>query len=284
MGVYMNISKFINDFDIYKETYRLYHYRDDVFRLVYFNKREIGYEKKLINPVSDGYNVYDLAEYKYDTPFFIGNKYEVNRISLSRTKRKIKEICLCNDFKYFVTLTVSADNADRYSLKECQGMLQRLIKNYSMRFSRRNLKFNYILITEKHKDGAFHFHGLFSDLLKNDLYTNKFGYISSHFFDEQLGFCSFSEIKDIVKCSNYITKYITKDCIRNEHNQIYICSKGLKHPDVYDVSLSNMSKEFFNNIFFWSYRNEYCKLKDFRYSELCDNDKLFLYENFKKES
>lgn len=31
---------------------------------------------------------------------------EINRISLSRTKRNIREICLSNDFEYFVTFTV----------------------------------------------------------------------------------------------------------------------------------------------------------------------------------
>lgn len=219
--------KFWRKDELYQDTYRLYHYQEDVFRLVHFKKKISGFEKIPKIPVSDGFNIYDIADYKYDKPQEkVTNDTELERISLSRTKRNIKEICLCNNFKYFVTLTINCKNADRFSLQECQDELKRLIHNYSRRFIRNDKKkFHYILITEKHKDGAFHFHGLFSDLLSTDIYTNQYGYLSSHFFDEQLGFCSFSPIQDILKCANYITKYITKDCIKNEHNQIYMCSK-----------------------------------------------------------
>lgn len=277
----MGLLDIFKSSDIYEDTYRLYHYQDDVFRLVYFRKRQKGFEKVLKKPLNDGYNVYDLADYKYDIPQEkVTNQEEIERISLSRTKRKIKEICLCNNFKYFVTLTINSKNADRFSLQECQDNLQRLIKNYSMRFSRRNIKFHYILITEKHKNGAFHFHGLFSDLLESDIYTNEYGYISSHFFDEKLGFCSFSPIKDILKCANYITKYITKDCIKNEHNQIYLCSKGLIRAGVYDLPARNILQNTYLKENFWTYSNDFCKIKDFHFNDLNDNDKIFLFTNY----
>lgn len=80
---------------------------------------------------------------------------EINRISLSRTKRNIREICLSNDFEYFVTFTVDSKNADRFSLDECQSLIRNRLKNYRDRISR---KVKFILITEKHKNGAFHFH------------------------------------------------------------------------------------------------------------------------------
>lgn len=277
----MNILDMFKSSDIYEDTFRLYHYQEDVFRLVYYSKRQKGFERVLEQPVSDGYNIYDLSDYKYDIPQNkVTNQKEIERISLSRTKRKIKEICLCNDFKYFVTLTINSKNADRFSLQECQDKLSKLIKAYSKRFSRRNLKFHYILITEKHKNGAFHFHGLFSDLLENDIYINSNGYISSYFFDNGLGFCSFSKIKDILKCSNYITKYITKECIKNEHNQIYICSKGLLRAEVYDLPARKVLKNSTITKDFWTYSNDYCKIKDFHYNDLADKDKMFLFVNY----
>ena len=142
----------------------------------------------------------------------------------------------------------------RHRVTSCYPALH----NYSRRIKRNdNYKFHYILITEKHKNGAFHFHGLFSDLLSTDIYTNQYGYTSSHFFDEQLGFCSFSPIKDILKCANYITKYITKDCIKNEHNQIYICSKGLLRAEVYDLPARNLLPNYNINENFWTYSNDY---------------------------
>ena len=278
---FMGLLDFFKTSDIYEDVYRLYHYQEDVFRLVYYKKRQKGFEKVAKKPVSDGYNLYDLSDYKYDIPQLKETyQKEIDRVSLSRTKRNIKEICLCNDFKYFVTLTINSKNADRFSLQECQDNLKRLIHNYSMRFRRKKIKFHYILITEKHKNGAFHFHGLFSDLLDTDIYINEYGYISSHFFDEQLGFCSFSKIKDILKCSNYITKYITKECIKNEHNQIYICSKGLLRAEVYDLPARKVLKNSTITKDFWTYSNDFCKIKDFHYNDLKDNDKLFLFTNY----
>ena len=44
------------------------------------------------------------------------NSEEVKRCSLSRTKRMIRELSLCNDFSHFATLTINSDLADRYSL------------------------------------------------------------------------------------------------------------------------------------------------------------------------
>lgn len=148
---------------------------------------------------------------------------ESSRCSLSRTKRRIKEICLCNEFEYFVTLTINSKNSDRFNLDEVQSTLKKKFIYYK----RKNKEFKYIFITEKHKDGAFHFHGMMKNIDENDIYINDFGYYSSHYFDK-LGFNSFSKIVDYNKCCNYIMKYITKDCVRNSNGYIYIYSQGLK--------------------------------------------------------
>lgn len=81
-------------------------------------------------------------------------KSEVERISLSRTRRNIRELALCNNFEYFCTITVSSAKCDRYSLDEVQDNLRKCLRN--IRISSNNFK--YLIITEKHKDGAFHFH------------------------------------------------------------------------------------------------------------------------------
>lgn len=81
-------------------------------------------------------------------------KSEVKRISLSRTRRNIRELALCNNFEFFCTITVSSAKCDRYSLDEVQDNLRKCLRN--IRNSSNNFK--YLIITEKHKDGAFHFH------------------------------------------------------------------------------------------------------------------------------
>lgn len=78
----------------------------------------------------------------------------MRRCSLSRTKRNIREIALSNDFEYFATITVASEKADRFNLDECQEKLRKIFK----KLKRKNKNFAYIFITEKHQNGAFHFH------------------------------------------------------------------------------------------------------------------------------
>lgn len=80
------------------------------------------------------------------------------------------------------------------------------------------------------------------------------------------GFNSFSKIKDFNKCCNYITKYITKDCVKNEQGTVYISSRGLKKASRSQIGAINLD---------WSYENDFCKIKDFKLSET-NNDILLL--------
>ena len=102
-----------------------------------------------------------IKDYKYKTlkkhwndNFNVTDKEEIERISLSRTKNNIKNICLSNNFEYFATMTVNSENADRFSLQEVQDKMKKICKS----IKRKNSDFKYIYITEEHKDGAFHFH------------------------------------------------------------------------------------------------------------------------------
>ena len=226
--------------EVYTTKYFLYKYNEDLSKLVKLKFcRNKGFENIKIN-----YN--DIV-----------NKEEVERISLSRTKRNIREIALCNNFDYFLTFTINSKNCDRFSLDACQNTLKKLIKAYKRKYN----DFSYVIITEKHKNGAFHFHGLCKGLNNNDLYINNNCYLSSHFFDK-LGFNSFSMIKDYNKCCNYITKYITKDCVKNSHNQIYIVSRGLKKANRIEL------KELIDSSIQWDFTNDYCCIKNIKEQEL----------------
>lgn len=188
------------------------------------------------------------------------DKKEVDRISLSRTRRNIRELALCNDFEYFCTMTVNSAKCDRYSLDDVQDNLRKCLRN--IRNSSDNFK--YLIITEKHKDGAFHFHGLMSGL--SDLYINKFGYLSCSKLDV-LGFNSFSEIQSLEKVANYILKYITKDCVKNSKNQIYISSRGLKKAERSELNTN------INNDIHFTYSNDFVDILDFDVQK-CSRDFL----------
>lgn len=239
-----------NKNDVYTSKTFLYQYNDNNFRVVLqkFCKNK-GFEE--IN--------------KQETFIKQTEDEELQRQSLSRTKRNIREIALCNEFTHFATITINSEFCDRFSLQKCQDLLKYKIKE---KIRRKNKDFAYIFITEKHKDGAFHFHGLVKGL---DFYTNKNGYLSNKVFDE-IGFNSFSSIREFEKTCNYITKYITKDCVKNENNQIYISSRGLKKATKYEIENINID---------WAYENDYCKIRDFNVNDL-NSDELIKFMNIKE--
>lgn len=243
-----------NNNDVYKTRFFLYRYNDRNFRIVKIkNCRCSGFEE--IN--------------KKKGNFVDVNSEESKRCSLSRTKRNIRELAFCNSFEYFCTFTVNSQMCDRYSLNDVQEKLKKVLH----KIKRNNKEFAYLIITEKHKDGAFHFHGLIKGI--NDLYVNDNNYLSNKIFDDELGFNSFSPIKDYTKCCNYISKYITKDCIKNSHNQIYISSRGLKKAD----------KQEFNYIDFKpNFQNDYCEILDIDIEKLSQEEKIDLFYKLQKEN
>ena len=158
---------------------------------------------------------------------------EVERISISRSKRNINELIQCNHWDYFFTATVNGEYINRYDLEACLLKIRKILK----KIKRGNPSFKYLFIIEEHKDGAYHFHGVCTDL---GLYVNDNGYFSNWYLDE-LGYNSFSKIEDTVKVSYYILKYITKNCLRNSNGSCYFSSRGLKKAEVsylYDFNLN----------------------------------------------
>lgn len=225
-------------------------YNDSYFRLYSGFQRDKGYKRLL------DYNNKD--------------KSESLRTSLSRTKKNIRELCLCNEFEYFCTWTVNSKLCDRFSLQSTQDLMHKTLKSYK----RKNPSFKFIFITEKHKNGAFHFHGLIKGIGKNDIVYNKNNYPTIKHFADNLGYFSLSKINDYNKCCNYITKYITKHCIKNEHNQIYFCSRGLKKAKI--EQLHNFSYNDFKKYFSdFKYKDEFCQISDFRFDELTQEQYLF---------
>lgn len=230
--------------------YKIYQYNNDIYRILvtkdfHSQKKEHSYNSELSSLTS----------------------------SLSRSKRMIREYSLCNDFTYFFTSTVNSKLCDRFSLSETQSKMRKIMKA----IKRKNSDFIYIFITEKHKDGAFHFHGLCSDL---DLYLNSNGYYSSSDFDK-LGFNSFSKIKDKNKVSNYITKYITKDCVKNEAGSVYFCSRGLKKATSYEIAPLDLKHSL---VSVKPFENDFLLLYDININNLSQQEILYLFDNLEEKS
>ena len=174
--------------------------------------------------------------------------------NLVRAKNKINDIALANDFKYFFTLTFNPDY-DRYDLY----MLLNKFRNHLKVMCNFGYKIKYLIVPEQHIDGAWHFHGFFSDDIKSFLYYNSYGYLSIKNMDS-LGFVNIDLIKDKVRVSSYVTKYVVKNMgsgIKKYRNS-YFCSTGLKRGEIIYDKIYN--SEFFNQHFF-SFRNDFCRRK-----------------------
>jgi hypothetical protein len=74
--------------------------------------------------------------------------------SMRRARAKLRRFALANDFEYFVTLTLDPAKIDRYDPATVTKALGRWADNMVRRHGLR-----YILVPERHQDGAIHFHG-----------------------------------------------------------------------------------------------------------------------------
>lgn len=146
-----------------------------------------------------------------------------------RARAKVADYARCNEFKYFVTLTLDAVQVDRYDISAVIRRLNRWLDNGVRRSGLR-----YLLVPELHQDGAIHFHGLVNDALEMvDSGTIKLdggkkprkprskaqraewldggGHVVYNISEYKLGFSTAIELYgDYNKAITYVCKYIGK--------------------------------------------------------------------------
>lgn len=153
--------------------------------------------------------------------------------NIYRAKSRITEIALCNDFQYFVTLTIDSEKQSREDLQKYVHDLGVWIGNYNRKYG---CKLQYILIPERHKDGkSWHMHGLFGGVSSDSLRLNQYGYLDMPYYARRFGFISLSAVKDKARVSRYITKYVTKSCsarIDDIGQHLFYASHGLKSKEL----------------------------------------------------
>lgn len=74
--------------------------------------------------------------------------------AVHRATAAIRDIVLCNEWDFWVTLTINAAAVDRYNWEGQQRKIRPILSNL---VQRRGAK--YVLIPELHRDGAIHYHG-----------------------------------------------------------------------------------------------------------------------------
>lgn len=199
------------------------------------------------------------------------NKKHLKKLenNIIRAKNNINEIALSNDFIYFFTLTFNT-SFDRYNLDMVMNEFRNHLKTLSHKIGK---YIKYCIVPEQHKDGAWHFHGFFTEDIDCFLYYNEYGYLSVYNIDN-LGYMNINKIKDKLRVSSYVTKYITKNLSSGIElgRHCFYASKGLSRgEELEDFIYDN---EFFRETFF-SYSNDFCSRRIITMSEY-EKLKVFL--------
>ena len=166
--------------------------------------------------------------------------------SMRRARAKVRRIALSNDFRWFVTLTLDPTRIDRYDVGE---VVKKLSQWCSNQVKRRGLR--YILVPERHKDGALHFHGFFSDAMEAVAsgHRDKGGRMIYNLPQWTLGFTAAIELYgDYAGAVAYVCKYIGKQGDKPA-GRWYYSGGALQEPAVEYVDNINAEalKEVFGN-------------------------------------
>lgn len=155
--------------------------------------------------------------------------------SLSRTRNKILEYGFCNDWYWFVTLTLDKEKYQRDNLPKFIKDLGQFIRDQRKKYG---LDIKYLLIPELHADGKnWHMHGLLTELPTCNLAPHPLdkefekGYLIWEDYMKKFGYCSVGAIRDKKATASYILKYISKDITKTAvgtNKKLYYCSRGLK--------------------------------------------------------
>lgn len=148
--------------------------------------------------------------------------------SIARAKSRIFEYSMSNEFDYFITLTLDKNKYNRYDL-------DKFIKDFGQFVRNRRRKYQsniqYLLIPERHKNGAWHLHGLIKNIPSDFLSVNENGYLDWYDYRKKFGYVSLSKVKNLEAVSRYITKYVTKDFdkgVTEKYKKMYYVTRGLK--------------------------------------------------------
>ncbi len=178
--------------------------------------------------------------------------------SMNRSINKIYELTRANEWTHFVTLTFN-DTINRYDYDECKDAMYKFLKQ--TRYYNPDMK--YVIVPELHKDGAFHFHGLFSEIPNVQMVdSGRYSFGKYVFKAENIpanligrckliynmerydfGYSDIQIVEDTKKASNYITKYITKElAVVTKGKKRYWSSRNLNKPKVTESLLTNEEK------------------------------------------
>ena len=187
---------------------------------------------------------------------YIGN----TNSAMSRAKGAVRDITRLNRFTHFITLTLDKTKVDRYDIDKIKVAVSDWLKN---RVKRQGLQ--YVLLPERHKDGAIHYHGLAiispSELINSGKKTDKGQAIYNWTpWANRFGYTAIIELDgEYTKVCNYILKYISKGN-QKIFGKWYWSSRGLiKKPDIINLKPIDIDKINKDKLIEIDFKQQNCK-------------------------
>lgn len=166
--------------------------------------------------------------------------------SIWRTKSKIFELAICNDWDYFFTGTIDPQKYDRTDLEKYHKDFTQFLRDQN---KKHGCKIKFLVVPELHSDGrSWHLHGFLSGLPEDQLHRFRYGVdkMSTALavkvlngdpvynwtaYAQKFGFCDLEPIRNPEAVSKYVQKYICKDLARSVSEvgaHMYYRSRGLQ--------------------------------------------------------
>lgn len=191
--------------------------------------------------------------------------------NLTRARTTIYELALCNDWEWFITITLNPEKYDRCDLPKFRKDFSRFIRTYG---KKNGLTVKYLVIPEQHAKGGWHMHGFLKGIPPDNLrhftlyeklpvYLRKkleqgFAIYDWIEYRERFGFCDIEPVRNLQAASAYVTKYITKSLdssVKELGGHLYYASQGLNRSSVIKTGKVNPES------IMWDFENEYVKIK-----------------------
>ncbi len=191
--------------------------------------------------------------------------------NLIRARNNVYELAICNEWEWFLTITLNPEKYDRDNLGKFRKDFSRFVRDYG---KKHGLHIQYLVIPEQHKKGGWHMHGFLKGILPDHLrpfsaeeklprYLRTKVKKGLAIYDwtayrEKFGFCDIEPIRNLQAAAAYVTKYITKGFgsgVQALGNHLYYASQGLKRAKVIKKGAINPDS------IYWDFENEYVKIK-----------------------
>lgn len=209
--------------------------------------------------ITSGVNTREVHEYNVSTGWALPDERteeereaESIRTSVSRSVRMVRELAACNQWQFFVTITLSPKHwENRYTPDGLQDVIKLMAKRWRRKRTNGSAYcpgFKYLLIPEMHKDGAIHLHGFVSCMPSKDCVPYTLDEVNGeqnlpreicnkvragqevyhcNEWEQFFGFNTIEPISDLDKASSYVVKYVSKEIGKTPFKTRYWCSRGL---------------------------------------------------------